>query len=388
MNQPSERGYVGRFEARPKPVPQKRSAGPIALLILILVLVRLLATGYKVFSLADHFLSGSGLLIYGEQTGAYAGEALNSGDQTIRIVEDGEVPSGEEENVIIRRDNGKIWVYRGHTYVLNENLATVLFLGVDHPLNEEENETGESTQADVLLLIGIDTVTGRSTILNLSRDTYAQVDVYSAGGSFMETRYEQLALAYAYQSGLESCENTKAAVSRLLYGLPISSVIALDMEGIQAANEAVGGVTVKSLIDYESPDRSVVLREGENVELHGKALEQYIRTRSHYSLDANAARMARQKQYVTEFSKVVVKKSKQNLTFPVEIFSSLSDYMVTDLGLPDVTFLSTCFLENGANFTFRTIDGTYERSGVSAMFYPDDVDLFEAVLQVFYLQID
>ena len=86
MNQPSERGYVGRFEARPKPVPQKRSAGPIALLILILVLVRLLATGYKVFSLADHFLSGSGLLIYGEQTGAYAGEALNSGDQTIRIV--------------------------------------------------------------------------------------------------------------------------------------------------------------------------------------------------------------------------------------------------------------------------------------------------------------
>ena len=119
MNQPSERGYVGRFEARPKPVPQKRSAGPIALLILILVLVRLLATGYKVFSLADHFLSGSGLLIYGEQTGAYAGEALNSGDQTIRIVEDGEVPSGEEENVIIRRDNGKIWVYRGHTYVLN-----------------------------------------------------------------------------------------------------------------------------------------------------------------------------------------------------------------------------------------------------------------------------
>ena len=84
MNQPSERGYVGRFEARPKPVPQKRSAGPIALLILILVLVRLLATGYKVFSLADHFLSGSGLLIYGEQTGAYAGEALNSGDQ-IRV---------------------------------------------------------------------------------------------------------------------------------------------------------------------------------------------------------------------------------------------------------------------------------------------------------------
>jgi anionic cell wall polymer biosynthesis LytR-Cps2A-Psr (LCP) family protein len=165
-------------------------------------------------------------------------------------------------------------------------------------------------------------------------------------------------------------------------------VIALDLEGIQAANEAVGGVTVKSLIDYESPDHSIVLREGENVELHGKALEQYIRTRSHYSLDANAARMARQKQYVTEFSKIVVKKSKQNLTFPVEIFSSLSDYMVTDLSLPDVTFLSTCFLENGANFTFRTIDGTYERSGVSAVFYPDDVDLFEAVLQVFYLQID
>ena len=386
MNQPSERGYVGRFEARPKPRPQKRSAGPVALLILILVLVRLLASGYKLVSLAEHFLGGSGLLVYGEQAGAYAGEALNSGGQTIRIVDDAEVPSGEEENVIIRRDNGKTWVYRGHTYVLNENLATVLFLGVDHSLNGEDDL--ESIQADVLLLIGIDTVTGRSTVLNLSRDTYAQVDVYTAGGSFLETRYEQLALAYAYQSGLESCQNTKAAVSRLLYGLPISSVIALDMEGIQAANEAVGGVKVKSLVDYISNDRSVVLREGETVELHGKALDYYIRNRSHYSLDANAARMARQKQYVTEFSKTVVNKSKQNLTFPVEIFSSLSDYMVTDLGLPDVTFLSTCFLENGANFDYRTIDGTYERSGANAVFYPDDVDLFEAVLQVFYLQID
>ncbi len=383
MNQPSERGYAGHFEARPQ--PRRRSTGPVALLILILVLVRGLATGFKAVSLADHFIGGSGLLIYGDRIGADAGDALHSGDKVIPIIDGG---TGDE-NAIIRRDNGKTWIYRGHTYVLNENLATVLFLGVDSTLNTEtETVDVDSTQADVILLVGIDTVTGKSTVLNISRDTYAQVDVYTAGGSFLETRYEPLALAFAYQEGLASCENTKAAVSRLLYGLPISSVIALDLRGIQAANDAVGHVTVKSLIDYDREDYDIHIRKGEMVELEGKTLEYYIRTRSHYDLAANTARMERQKQYVTEFSKLVVQKSKRNLTFPVDVFSSLSDYMVTDLTLPDVTFLSTCFLDNGANFDFRTLDGTYDRNGKNAIFHPDDIDLFEAILQVFYLRID
>ena len=73
----------------------------------------------------------------------------------------------------------------------------------------------------------------------------------------------------------------------------------------------------------------------------------------------------------------------------MDLFSALSPYMITDMELPDVTFLSSCFLQHGANFSFRSIDGTYTTDSEGhSLFLPDEVDLFEAVLQVFYVQAD
>ena len=366
--------YVGRFEAKPEKRPSlRRVSGWLALLIILLVgAARLGTEAFRLLGYYDLFLSGRNLL-------------QNQEVSSVEIAD--HLTDGEGATIPVRRlDDGKTVIYQGHTYHLNENLATVLVLGIDQKITEEDATYGEGGQCDVIMLVGLDTKTGEATVLNLSRESYGQVEVYAKDGVYIETRYEQLALAYAYGNGKDSsCENAVRAVSRILYGLPISSYVAIDMEGITEANEAVGGVTVVSMIDYDKNNIKFV--KGEPVELHGEAVDRYIRYRTS-TMTGNEARMLRQRQWLTEFSQLVVTRSIKRITFPVTLFSSLSPYMATSLKVPDVTFLSRCFLQHGARFEFRNVAGTYDILNKSAVYYLDEVDLFEAVLQVFYLRED
>ena len=378
-----ESRYEGRFE-RAKD-PRRLGGWLLALVILLLSLARTGEEVFKLLSYADVFIGGGKLLIYENVKTVELGPSIGGEDNPIPVytgIPETD-PTGE---YIYKLDDGTTIVYQGHTYELNRNLATILFLGIDHAI-EETDRIGTGGQSDVMLVIGLDTETGETTILTLSRDTYGQVDVYSLNGSFVETQFLQITLAYGYGNGKEtSCENSMRTVSRLLYGLPIGSYIALDMDGILEANELIGGVTVPSLIDVTFADKTVA-HVGDLIELHGKNLERYIRTRTR-EIDANTKRMERQKQYMTAFAEAAIARSREDLTFPVELFSALAPYMVTNLDISDVTFLSSTFLSHGASFSFRGVSGTYGKLDGSTVIYPDEVDLFEAVLQVFYKQVD
>lgn len=354
----------------------------VLLLVLLLSLVRLGAEAFKLLSYADLFIGGRNMLIYGDVNAVDIGKSVNE----IPIYN--ELPSSEpEEDYIVRLNDGTTIVYQGRTYELNRNLATILFLGIDHKIQEAEM-VGLGGQSDVILLIAMDTKTGKTRILNISRDTYAEVEAYAADGVYMGTKPLQITTAFAYGNGKEtSCENAVRSVSRLLYNLPIRSYLALDMNGIQAANEAVGHVTVNALDDIEMTD-GTKFKKGDPIELQGRWLDRYLRTRSKEVVDANAKRMERQVQYVQAFSKLVVEKSKASISFPVDLFSALAPYMVTNLDIPDVTFLSSTFLSHGAEFTLRGITGTYGVLNSTAVLYPDELDLFEAVLELFYLPVD
>jgi LCP family protein required for cell wall assembly len=369
MNQPTKGRYEGRFAAPKQPKLRRISGGVLALLILVLGLSRLGAEAFKLLTYADLFISGRRMLIYGE---------IQKTDLSF--------PEVLPNEGVLDPDDGTTVHYNGHSYRLNPDLTTVLVLGIDQHIEETEI-IGTGGQSDVVLLVGIDTKTGRTTVLNISRETYAQVDVYSVSGINTGTEPLQLTLAYAYGDGKHgSCQNALRSVSRLLYGLPIRSYLALDMDGISALNEAVGGVTVRAMDDLELPNGTKI-SAGESVELHGRELDLYIRSRP-AGIDSNAKRMARQQQYITEFSKLVIDRSRDSLSFPVELFSSVAPYVVTNLDIPDVTFLSSTFLSHGADFRLRNLEGSFGMLGKSAVFYPDETDLFEAVLELFYVQID
>ena len=185
-----------------------------------------------------------------------------------------------EDRAKIACEQGKEVTYQGEKYVYNEDLVSILFLGVDKEAFEEGGTVGDGKagQADALFLLVLDTKTGKSRLIAISRDTMTDVNVYSDLGNFIGTEKLQLCLAYTYGDGKEkSCENTVRAVSRLFYGMPVAAYAALDLDAIAVLTDAVGGVEVTVTKDLTIQDPS--LKEGERKVLTGEQAQWYVRSR-------------------------------------------------------------------------------------------------------------
>lgn len=303
------------------------------------------------------------------------------------------LPTEDERIVVV--DNGQTITYNGHTYVLNENISTILFLGIDRDDMEEFEAVdviGTGGQADVILLISQDTATGETKILNISRDTYAEFMTYSENGYQVGYKKGQICMAYAYGDGMEtSCKNMVSSVSRLLYGMPISKYIAMDMAGVEAANDAVGGVTLDSMIDVCLPDGTEV-SAGERITLRGEDCNRYLSAREH-DIDGNNDRMLRNKQFVQAFVSQAKSQIKADLGVAATLYQEIMPYIVSDLDIGDVLFLAKTYLDYGVDFIFIGLDGTMDwlenqwGAKVSTL-YPDYDQLFETVLDIYYTEVD
>ena len=185
-----------------------------------------------------------------------------------------------DDRAKIACEQGKEVTYQGEKYVYNEDLVSILFLGVDKKAFEEGGTAGDGKagQADALFLLVLDTKTGKSRLIAISRDTMTDVNVYSDLGNFIGTEKLQLCLAYTYGDGKEkSCENTVRAVSRLFYRMPVAAYAALDLDAIAVLTDAVGGVEVTVTKDLTIQDPS--LKEGERKVLTGEQAQWYVRSR-------------------------------------------------------------------------------------------------------------
>ena len=102
-----------------------------------------------------------------------------------------------------------------------------------------------------LLLIGVDQMGKAEDSGSFNRDSMVEIPLLGMTGEKAGTFVGQLALSHTYGSGLEdSCENTLETISNLLDGLEIDYYAALNMGGIPAVNDAVGGVTVNVTDDF------------------------------------------------------------------------------------------------------------------------------------------
>lgn len=284
-------------------------------------------------------------------------------------------------------NNGKILVYNDKKYVFNDKLTSVLLIGVDKQ-NISSNASqihGKNGQADVLLLVVIDTETGELNAIPISRDTMIDIDMYSSGGQYLGVEKNQICLSYAYGDGREkSCENTVDSVSRLLYGMPINSYIAIDIDSIKVLNDTIGGVTVT--VDEDTKLYDMFIKKGESATLKGAYALRYIRARDKSSIDANNVRMARQKKYMSAFFKTVVQKTKQDISTPIKLYNKVSKNSVTNLSIADISYLTKCVLKNRTNdmLNYSSIKGKTVAGEKYAEFYPDEENLYKLVVETFY----
>lgn len=281
------------------------------------------------------------------------------------------------------QEQGEFIVYNGKTYQFNENITNILFMGIDKRNLDDSTITGSKGQADVIVLMAVDTKTGKTTMINISRDTMTDVTIYSANGGYVGSEVQQLCLSYAYGDGKEtSCENTVNSVRKLFYNIPVKSYLSLDLDGISAVNDSIGGV------DVVSPETIGDFVEGQSYHLEGNMAESFVRTRNYELAEANNLRMQRQQIYAEAFMQNIISATKQNIMVPVDLFNASSPYTCTNLNPSKICYLAeTAVTGEGMSVEMMTVPGEVKMNGEYAEYYVDEDSFYELFLNVFYNEI-
>lgn len=292
-------------------------------------------------------------------------------------------PSGSVSEVEVD-DDGKTVEFNGKKYVYNEDMTAILCIGVDKDkFSDTPDVQGKNGQADALFLCAMDTKTGKTTLIPVSRDTMVDIDIYSGDGNYISSSRKQLCLSYAYGDGKHtSCENTVRSVSRLFYGLPINSYVAIDLKAIEVLSEKVDGVTV--IPDEDFSYLGYNYYKGVETNLKGTKARIFVQGRDQTKLDSNLNRMARQKQFVTAFFNEAIAKTREKITFPVDVYNSSKEYMITDLDVAEISFLASCVLKNSIGLQYKSIKGNVVKGEKHAEYYADDESVYNTVIEVFY----
>lgn len=292
-------------------------------------------------------------------------------------------------------DEGKTIHYNGKTYELNQNITTILCMGIDRNQLQEGETLGANGQADANFLLTIDTASGEVNAIAINRDTLVETASYSAGGNYLGTKTQQLCLSYAAGDGKKkSCENMVSSVSSLFYGIPISSYFAIDLKAIGVLNDAIGNnITVTSPDSFYSSIYGVSFEAGKEVVLDSpEKAAAFVRQRDITQLDSNVTRMQRQKQYLQKFSTAAINKTKENITFPITLYNHISEYNVNNITAPKISYLTSCVVGGMKNpkVNFISLKGELKEAEVlsdgerKAEFIIDEDALFETILDVFY----
>ena len=346
--------------SKPTKKVKKRKTKKILLWILIVILVLLLSGVLTVVLLIQ---SGKNSL-------------LNTDNMVIK-------PNSSVTQVEID-DDGKTVEFEGKKYTYNENMTAILCIGVDKENFFNSSEVmGKNGQADALFLFAMDTSTGKSTIIPIPRDSMVDVDIYSSQGGYISSDKKQLCLSYAYGDGKHtSCENTIKSVSRLLYGLQINSYVAIDLKAIEVLSKKVGGVPVIPTENFSYSGYNFY--KGKEVTLKGINARMFVQGRDINKLDSSLERMSRQKLFVSSFFNKSIEKTKQNITFPIDVYNSTSKYFVTNLGVSEISFLASCVLKNDLGLEYKSIEGSIKKGEKYAEYYLNDQSAYKTVIDVFY----
>ena len=279
-------------------------------------------------------------------------------------------------------DANGIISYGDKQYIYNEDITTILFMGVDKKDIDNTSINGRNGQADAVYAVVIDTKTGKTTAICISRDTWTDIKIYSKEGNYIRTEGGQLCLSYAYGDGKElSCESCVWSASNILCGIPINTYMALDYSAIAVLNDAVGGVEVPAYT------RDWSKKTGKKTVLYGNDAYEYVQYRNIKITESNAYRISRQLDYLKSFSKKAIDMTKKDISTPINLYNKINNYSVNNLSVDKVAFLASVFLGGSMEIDFRNIEGTIESDGKHAYFTPDSEKLFELVLEVFYKEV-
>lgn len=240
--------------------------------------------------------------------------------------------SGESYGDLTDRFSAKYSVeYNGRIYEYREKqLVNILLLGTDARSDTSDAEGRYGSQADFILLLSIDKQEKTITPIHIDRDTMTDVPIYGPFGDPAGSRVMQICLAQAYGNDVSGGSlNTEKSVSDLLGGIPIDYYATMDLDGISAFNDALGGVTVTLEDDFSQLDSEMV--KGATIRLQGKQAEIFVRSRRDVSDGTNAMRMRRQRLYMDSALDLLLERMASDLDFIGNLYDSMGKDLTTDM---------------------------------------------------------
>ncbi len=286
--------------------------------------------------------------------------------------------SGEEAF----RVETKTVVKDGVSYFPRQDITVVLVLGVDQEGPVQASPTPNHGNAvDMVTVMVFDETAKHCTLLNLNRDIMLDMPMLNDYGREDGSYFGQLAYSHTYGTGVEdSCENTRKAVSRFLNGITIDYYLAMNMGAVPLLNDAVGGVTVEVVHDFSKVDASLPMG---TVTLQGQQALTFVQTRWDVGDELNLSRIDRQMVYMDSFMEKLRSCIKADKDFAVDIYDTISPYVVTDLSLNTLSGMAQRYQEYPVKAVL-SIEGENVLGETYYEFYPDEEALETLILDLFY----
>ncbi len=306
---------------------------------------------------------------------------------TTPVMTQNEMTVQDQNNTVWKSD----WVrYNGEVYDYNEDITTFLIMGIDKN-DEKVTEVAEGTdggQADSLFLLVLNPHDQSIKIVGINRNSMTDVDIYDEYGRYQTTVVAQIATQHGFGNGVEkSCEYQVKAVSNMFYQLPIHGYAAINMSAIPIINDQVGGVDVTVLEDLTRWDKSLV--EGKDVHLMGDSAYTYVRARDMSVFGSSDTRLDRQRQYLNGFIKAARDSSLDNPNAAVDLFTSISEKMVTNITVDEISYLAPLITSYSFDSSdLRMIEGKTQKNGEFEEFIVDEDSLYQTIIDIFYEKVD
>ena len=276
--------------------------------------------------------------------------------------------------------------YESKTYIPNENIVNIVFMGIDKESINDELGYGKNGQADSIFVAAIDTKAKTVKIIPLSRETMTDVNIYSSGGEFIESKREQLCLAYNYGNSPENCsKNVIESIKRTLYGINIDSYVTVDLSGVGKMADVIGGVKLNALEEITVGGKKVKI--GETLDLRGEKAVNYIRDRG-FDVNANNRRMERQKQFLTSFTSKAGNNIIKNFSNLKTYYNTAVPYISTDLSFSQITYLTSSLVTKnfGNLLQFKSIPGKTKQGEKWIEFIPDKDAVLKLIIETYYVE--
>ena len=177
-------------------------------------------------------------------------------------------------------------------------------------------------RADSIILVRVDPKAKQVTLISIPRDTKVEYK-----GSTMKIN-----ATHAYD-GAEGMVN---AINELC-DVEIAHYAEISFDGMKTLVDAVGGIDINATDGVDDPEAGPVTIEPGQQHMDGEAALTYCRARHQYA-DGDYTRMRHQRQVIGALANAVL--NNMDITRLPGVIESLSDMVVTDLGVQDIVSLA------------------------------------------------